>query len=94
MQIVPHRHSIKEEKAVNVKTGKSTGFAQTSNAASEVAVQIAFLDPKNHNDVAMLAHKLWLKRGCPIGSDQEDWFRAENELKKRTVVVATASGGR
>jgi hypothetical protein len=23
------------------------------------------------------AHELWMMRGCPIGSDQQDWFDAE-----------------
>src|ERR1700730_16837390 len=27
-----------------------------------------------HDDIAALAHKLWLARGCPEGSPQEDWF--------------------
>ncbi len=31
--------------------------------------------------VEAMAYQLWLQRGCPIGSDQEDWYRAEAELK-------------
>ncbi len=27
------------------------------------------------------AHELWLERGCPIGSAEEDWLRAESELR-------------
>jgi uncharacterized membrane protein len=30
--------------------------------------------------IAARAHEIWLERGCPIGSDQEDWFQAEREL--------------
>jgi hypothetical protein len=26
------------------------------------------------------AYALWQERGCPIGSDQDDWYRAEREL--------------
>jgi hypothetical protein len=29
------------------------------------------------SEIAAAAYQLWLERGCPIGSDQEDWFRAE-----------------
>jgi len=32
------------------------------------------------NEVAALAYQLWQERGCPIGSDQEDWFRAERKI--------------
>jgi len=30
--------------------------------------------------VASLAYALWEQRGCPEGSPEEDWFRAEQEL--------------
>lgn len=32
--------------------------------------------------IAARAYQLWQERGCPTGSDQEDWFQAEQELKK------------
>jgi hypothetical protein len=38
----------------------------------------------NPNDkIEALAYLHWLDRGCPIGSPEEDWFQAENELKNR-----------
>ncbi|HLK62448.1 MAG TPA: DUF2934 domain-containing protein [Bryobacteraceae bacterium] len=33
-----------------------------------------------HQKIENLAYQLWLERGCPNGSDQEDWFRAERTL--------------
>jgi hypothetical protein len=27
------------------------------------------------------AYKLWQERGCPIGSPEEDWLRAEQEIR-------------
>ena len=36
------------------------------------------------NAVELLAYKLWQKRGSPIGSAEDDWFQAENELQART----------
>ncbi len=36
-----------------------------------------------HADIAALAHELWLKRGCPKGSPEEDWFHAAEELRSR-----------
>ena len=38
----------------------------------------------NATDTAALAYQLWMERGCPIGSDQEDWFRAEAILSGKT----------
>jgi hypothetical protein len=37
----------------------------------------------DENEIAARAYQLWRERGCPIGSDQEDWFKAESELKGR-----------
>jgi hypothetical protein len=37
--------------------------------------------PANHHDIAALADRLWQERGCPIGSEQVDWFRAEELLR-------------
>ncbi len=28
-----------------------------------------------------LAYMLWLKRGCPMGSPEVDWFRAERTVR-------------
>ncbi|MBV8841677.1 MAG: DUF2934 domain-containing protein [Bryobacterales bacterium] len=34
-------------------------------------------------DIAPLAYSYWQQRGCPDGSPQEDWFRAQQELIAR-----------
>ena len=34
-------------------------------------------------DVANLAYQRWVKRGCPEGSPEEDWYEAEHELQSR-----------
>jgi Protein of unknown function (DUF2934) len=31
-------------------------------------------------EVSVHAYYLWQRRGCPIGSPEEDWFRAEREV--------------
>lgn len=41
-----------------------------------------------HQKIEELAYRLWLERGCPNGSDQEDWFRAENMLSGRSEDAA------
>ena len=37
------------------------------------------------SEIAPLAYQLWQDAGCPIGSDKEDWFRAETMLKNALV---------
>ena len=34
-----------------------------------------------HDEIAVRAHRLWEERGRPIGSPEEDWSRAENEIR-------------
>jgi len=36
-----------------------------------------------HDDIARLAYSYWESRGSQGGSSWEDWFRAEEELKRR-----------
>ena len=36
--------------------------------------------PENQQEIAALAHQYWLARGCPEGTPEEDWFRAEREI--------------
>ena len=35
-------------------------------------------------EVANLAYQRWVKRGCPEGSPQEDWYEAEHELQSHS----------
>ena len=34
-----------------------------------------------HNEIEKLAYQFWEERGRPLGSSEEDWFRAERELQ-------------
>lgn len=35
--------------------------------------------------VAAIAYEYWKLRGCPEGSPEEDWFRAEAALRAETT---------
>jgi|SRR5579872_4035805 len=37
-------------------------------------------DPENRARIAALAYEFWQARGCPLGTPDEDWFRAEREI--------------
>ena len=55
-----------------IDSGRTTGTATRSVSDDEVAA---------------LAYKLWEGRGCPIGSADEDWFRAEAELNNEKLTT-------
>jgi len=40
--------------------------------------------PASTADVAALAYQLWLDRGCPEGSPDEDWYEAQRKLQIQT----------
>ena len=54
------------------RTGKRVETAATTPSPEEPV--------SNHEKIALLAYKYWEERGCPGGSPQEDWFRAEREI--------------
>lgn len=41
-------------------------------------------------ETARLAYSYWEARSCQGGSAEEDWLRAEQELRNRTVAAAKA----
>lgn len=34
-----------------------------------------------HEKVCQLAYRYWQERGCPDGSPEDDWYRAERDLR-------------
>jgi hypothetical protein len=47
----------------------------------EVPQEIGPADPE-HEEIARLAYRNWQQRGRPFGTPEEDWFRAEDEIKQ------------
>jgi hypothetical protein len=39
-----------------------------------------------HEKIAVLANRYWHERGCPEGSAEEDWFRAEQKIRNEFEV--------
>jgi len=46
----------------------------------EVASEDSLFVDADHNNIARRAHELWLRRGCPEGSAEQDWFEAAERL--------------
>jgi hypothetical protein len=59
---------------VTQMTGKE---AVTANAKPKKAAQ----DHVAHDQVAQLAHRFWAERGHRHGNHEDDWYRAEQELR-------------
>jgi Protein of unknown function (DUF2934) len=64
------------------KTAERPALARTEQAApnSSPPESLSLRD----DAIEKLAYQLWLERGCPAGSPEEDWFRAEQVLVERS----------
>lgn len=40
------------------------------------------MNQPSDNEVRELAYRLWEERGCPADTPEDDWFRAEDELRR------------
>jgi hypothetical protein len=47
-------------------------------------------DPPSNDEIAALAYSFWEARGYQGGSQEEDWLRAEEELRKRHAQLRMA----
>jgi hypothetical protein len=67
----------------------SSGAAKTMLERSTVSesVKTAATVSPTESEIATVAYQLWRDNGCPVGSDRENWLRAEAMLKN--VLVAT-----
>ena len=45
------------------------------------AAQNVIPESVNQPEISALAYELWIDRGCPLGSPEVDWLRAEEELR-------------
>jgi hypothetical protein len=64
-----------------IKTNTLLHAATETQDRSGLVTQLR--DDEIHEDaIAKLAHQLWLERGSPIGSPEEDWYRAEGLLRE------------
>jgi len=66
----------KQRISLTRRAGVTSGLQGTSAAFDSAK------EPTSQG-IAALAYELWQSRGCPDGSPEEDWFRAERELQAR-----------
>jgi hypothetical protein len=59
------------------KAAETNGAVQASNGSGAHVIEIKV----PHEQVAQLAHRFWAERGHQDGHHEEDWFRAEQELR-------------
>jgi Protein of unknown function (DUF2934) len=67
--------------AVELEKNKSPAPTPVMASPSGSSVPMDTTEPIGSQEIAALAYQYWQARGCPDGSPEEDWFRAERELQ-------------
>ena len=67
--------------------GPDAANARQRTAPARSTNPIAGDASPDHQDIARLAYSYWETRGCNGGSPEEDWLRAENDLRVRRATV-------
>jgi hypothetical protein len=62
--------------------------APESAEAPELARSLA-----EREEITQLAHQFWIERGCPLGTPEADWSRAEEEIRSRAGKRRRAARG-
>lgn len=66
-------HNSKERTRIAGNGGGGVAIAEPAQSS----------DHEDQEEVARLAYSYWLARGCPEGSPEEDWLRAEQEVRQQ-----------
>jgi len=78
----PSRSQLSLSKARTARVPKTDPKTRT-NGDSILNLHAAVNGHVTAEQVAERAYFLWLERGCPMGSAEQDWFDAEQELGLR-----------
>jgi hypothetical protein len=72
--------TVKKTKAPAKPKTAATGAKTTSAKAKKATATVTSIGP-SPEEIARLAHKYWAERGFQHGAAEQDWLRAEQELR-------------
>ena len=72
-----------ESKLAEKKSAETQSTGKNSSAKKPVASANGTGRSISHDQVALLAHRFFEERGRKHGHHEEDWFRAEQELRAK-----------
>jgi hypothetical protein len=76
----PKRSTAKAETPVSRVENPETELTPAVSASSTVSAE------PSEEQIARLAYSYWLDRGGQQGSPEEDWLRAEQELRQASMI--------
>jgi hypothetical protein len=79
------KHEELARKNPGITSIGAAAAAMAPDTAVERGISTSLIE---QDDIALLAYSYWEARGCLHGSPEEDWFRAEKELRQRAAAAA------
>ncbi len=63
---------------------------QNSIAQADISEDLTVAKAADQQEIAQLAYHLWMERGRPEGSPEEDWFHAQDLVRAGRSAVASS----
>jgi|SRR5689334_21934822 hypothetical protein len=73
------------------KRAKTTGISSSIENLTPVTAEPSTVTEPSQEEIAALAFSYWEARGCQGGSQEEDWLRAEQQLRARLSRTSAAT---
>lgn len=80
---VAAEHGQGDHLGAHEQSRQALEHSAVAHNSSQTTATAHGITPFHHDDIAAVAHQLWLQRGCPEGSAQQDWFEAAQQLRSR-----------
>jgi hypothetical protein len=77
----PKEQNARSAKADPAKEAISPVSTESDRADAAAGRSTAPQNAPAHEEIAVRAYQCWHERGCPDGSPEVDWHRAEGELR-------------
>jgi hypothetical protein len=80
----PRKPELVTDERPKVSPRKRSAKASAAITALSISSESTNGAPTD-DEIARKAYALWEDRGCPMGSPEDDWFRAKNELTMKAI---------
>ena len=80
---VAERQGKEDRLTAHEHSRQALEHSQLAHHSTEAASAGHGVTTFGHAEIAALAHELWVARGCPEGTPEEDWFHAVAQLRSR-----------
>jgi len=82
--------AVRKKRTATLADNTPASAVSADGEASRAVAPVSDGEP-SYEQIAQLAYSYWEARGCQGGSSEQDWLRAERELREGQAVAAAAT---